>query len=145
MSCLSVFANLVTSPPTLCAIPVSKKAAPIINIAINKSTFESVKPAKASLASKIFVSVKPTATIIAVTHSGIFSHANITIAKSKNPIVIVCVFIAPSLNFVDFIIRKAFYLIYPYLKLKFYHEKKKIIFFIIFKKSFSMSLNILSP
>ena len=101
-------ANFVTSPPTLCAIPVSKKAAPIINIAINRSTFESVKPAKASLGSSIFVSVRPTATIIAVTHSGIFSHANITIAKSKNPSVIVCVFIIASLNFIDSIIWKAF-------------------------------------
>src|SRR5699024_679116 len=81
---LSVFANYVTLPPTFCAMPVSKKAAPTMNIAIHKRTLLSTKPAKASSGSITPVKASPTATILAVTDKGIFSKANITIAKIKN-------------------------------------------------------------
>ena len=83
MSCLSVLAKCITSPPILLAIPVSNKAPPTINIATNKITLLSIKPEKASLIVKTFVKTKPTHTIIEVTLKGIFSVTNITIANNK--------------------------------------------------------------
>ena len=85
---VSFLANLLTTLPTSTATPVSKKAAPIINIAINKITLESTKPLKASVAVNTPERCNPTATIIAVIDNGIFSNANITIANTRNPNVI---------------------------------------------------------
>ena len=85
----SVFANLVTIPPILFAMPVSKSAPPTINIATNKITLLSMKPEKAVWTSNTPVTTKPTQTIIDVTPSGIFSKTNMTTAKSKNKRVIV--------------------------------------------------------
>ena len=91
----SVPANLVTIPPTSRATPVSKKAAPTMNMAMNNNTFVSTKPAKASFGDNTPVTTRPTATIIAVTDSGMRSHTNITMAKIRNSKVIV----TPSMRF----------------------------------------------
>ena len=82
---VSFLANLLTTSPTSTATPVSKKAALIINIAMNKITLESTKPLKASVAVNTPERCKPTATIIAVIDNGIFSNANMTIANTRNP------------------------------------------------------------
>ncbi len=47
---VSVFATLVTKLPTSTARPVSKNAAPTINIPINNNTFVSTNPANAAFA-----------------------------------------------------------------------------------------------
>ena len=83
MSIFSVLAIFVTTLPTTCATPVSKNAAPTINMAINKRTLPSTKPAKASLGDKTPDKTRPTDTNIAVIDKGIFSHTNITMANTK--------------------------------------------------------------
>ena len=85
----SVFANFVTIPPISFAIPVSKKAPPTMNMATNKMTLESMKPAKAVLTSRTLVTQRPTHTIIEVRPSGIFSVTNITTAKARKSNVMV--------------------------------------------------------
>ena len=80
----SVFANLVTTPPILLAIPVSKSAPPTINMATNRMTLLFVKPANASFVLSTPVSTRPIHTIIDVTASGIRSHTNITMANKRN-------------------------------------------------------------
>ena len=96
ISMRSVFANFVTIPPILFAIPVSKNAPPTINIATNKITLLSMNPANAVLTSKTPVTTNPQQTIMDVTPSGIFSNTNMTTAKSRNNNVIVVGFIFTS-------------------------------------------------
>ena len=78
ISCLSVLAKCVTTPPILFAIPVSNNAPPTINIATNKMTLLSINPANAVFQSNTPVTTRPTQMIMDVTPSGIFSHTNIT-------------------------------------------------------------------
>ena len=89
ISCLSVLAKCVTTPPILFAIPVSNNAPPTINIATNKMTLLSINPANAVFQSNTPVTTRPTQMIMDVTPSGIFSHTNITMANNKNNNVIV--------------------------------------------------------
>ena len=96
ISIFSVFANFVTIPPILFAMPVSKNAPPTINIATNKMTLLSINPANAVLTSKTPVTTSPQQTIMDVTPSGIFSNTNITTAKRRNSNVIVVGFILTS-------------------------------------------------
>ena len=86
---LSVLANFVTMPPISLAIPVSKNAPPTMNIATNRMTLESMKPANAVLTSRTRVTQRPTQTIMDVRPSGIFSVTNITMAKARKISVIV--------------------------------------------------------
>ena len=99
ISIRSVFANFVTIPPILFAIPVSNRAPPTINIATNKMTLLSMKPAKAVLTSSTSVTTRPTQTIMDVTPRGIFSNTNMTTAKRRKSRVIVAADIpgSPSL------------------------------------------------
>jgi len=71
-------------------MPVSKKAAPIINIAIKRRTLLSINPEKVSEGLRTPVSVRPIATNMAVIERGIFSQINIMIAKIKNIKVMTC-------------------------------------------------------
>ena len=89
ISCLSVLAKCVTTPPILFAIPVSNNAPPTINIATKRITLLSINPEKAVFQSSTPVITRPTHTIMDVTPSGIFSHTNITTANNKNKSVIV--------------------------------------------------------
>ena len=89
ISIRSVFANFVTIPPILFAIPVSNNAPPTMNIATNKITLLSINPAKAVLTSSTPVTTSPIQTIIEVTPSGIFSSTNITTANRRKSNVIV--------------------------------------------------------
>ncbi|CPR74418.1 Uncharacterised protein [Salmonella enterica subsp. enterica serovar Bovismorbificans] len=83
ISCFSVFAKRVMTPPTLFAIPVSNNAPPTINIATKRMTLVSIKPAKACLIFRTPVITKATQTIMEVTASGTFSHTNMTIANTN--------------------------------------------------------------
>ena len=89
----SVFANFVTRPPILFAIPVSNSAPPTTNIATNRMTLLSIKPAKASFHPRTPVTISPTHTIMEVKPSGIFSVTNITMANARNKSVIIAGFI----------------------------------------------------
>ena len=89
ISCFSVLAKCVTTPPILFAIPVSKSAPPTMNIATNKMTLLSMNPENAVFQSRTPVTTSPTQTIMDVSPNGIFSHMNITIANSRNNNVIV--------------------------------------------------------
>ena len=89
ISCFSVFAKCVTTPPILLAIPVSKSAPPTMNIATNKITLLSMNPENAVCQSNTPVTTSPTQTIIDVTPSGIFSSMNMMIANARNSNVIV--------------------------------------------------------
>ena len=60
-----------------------------MNMATHRITLLLTKPAKAVLASRTPVMVRPTETIIAVSARGIFSQTNITTAKARNNRVIV--------------------------------------------------------
>ena len=99
ISIRSVFANFVTIPPILFAIPVSNRAPPTINIATNKMTLLSMKPAKAVLISRTPVTTSPIQTIIDVTPSGIFSSTNMITANRRNNNVIVVALICITPNF----------------------------------------------
>ena len=70
-------------------MPVSKSAWPTMNMATQRMTLLLTKPAKAVLASRTPVMVRPIQTIIAVSARGIFSQTNITTAKARNKRVIV--------------------------------------------------------
>ena len=89
ISCLSVLAKCVTTPPILFAIPVSNSAPPTMNIATNKITLLSMNPENAVCQSNTPVTTSPTQTIIDVTPSGIFSSMNMMIANARNSNVIV--------------------------------------------------------
>ena len=89
ISCFSVLAKCVTTPPILFAIPVSKSAPPTMNIATNRMTLLSMNPENAVFQSRTPVTTSPTQTIMDVSPNGIFSHMNITIANSRNNNVIV--------------------------------------------------------
>ena len=89
ISCLSVLAKCVTTPPILFAIPVSNSAPPTMNIATNKITLLSMNPENAVCQSNTPVTTSPTQTIIDVTPSGIFSSTKmISNARNSNVIVI---------------------------------------------------------
>ena len=60
-----------------------------MNIATNKITLLSMKPAKAALMSKTPVTTRPIQTIIEVTPSGIFSNTNMITANKRNNSIIV--------------------------------------------------------
>ena len=66
-----------------------KKAPPTMNMATNRMTLESMKPAKAVLTSRTRVTQSPTQTTIEVRPSGIFSVTNITMAKARKSKVMV--------------------------------------------------------
>ena len=89
ISVRSELANLVTIPPILFAIPVSKSAPPTMNIATNKMTLLSMNPANAVFTSNTLVTTRPQQTIIDVTPSGIFSSTNMITANRRNKRVIV--------------------------------------------------------
>jgi len=89
ISILSVFANFVTIPPILFAMPVSNNAPPTMNMDTNKITLLSMNPAKAVFTSNTPVTTRPIQTIIDVTPSGIFSSTNMITAKRRNSSVIV--------------------------------------------------------
>ena len=86
---LGVLAKCVIPFPIFSAMPVSKKAHPTINIAINSKTLGSTKPANASFAVSTPVKDNPIATIIAEIDKGIISKVNMTIANIKNKSVII--------------------------------------------------------
>ena len=89
ISCFSLLAKCVTTPPILLAIPVSNNAPPTINIDTKSITLLSIKPENAVFQSNTLVTTRPTQTIIDVTPNGSFSHTNMTIANNKNNNVIV--------------------------------------------------------
>ena len=76
ISCRSVLANRVTMPPTLLAMPVSKKAPPMTNMATNRIRLLSTKPAKASLGLSTPVRTSTIRAIMDVTARGSFSVTN---------------------------------------------------------------------
>jgi hypothetical protein len=78
-----------------------------MNIATNRMTLESIKPANALLISRTPVTHRPTQTIIDVRPSGIFSVTNITMANARNRSVIVAglMIIFPSL-YINFIFQR---------------------------------------
>ena len=84
MSSRSVWANLVTMPPTRLAIPVSKKQPPITNIATKRIRLLSTKPPKASLGLRTPVRTRTRSAMMDVTASGIFSQTNITITNKSS-------------------------------------------------------------
>ena len=101
ISILSVFANFVTIPPILFAMPVSNNAPPTMNMETNKMTLLSMNPAKAVLTSRTPVTTRPIQTIMDVTPSGIFSSTNMITANKRNSSVIVDGLIAtPSYFFI---------------------------------------------
>ena len=121
ISILSDFANFVTIPPILFAIPVSNKAPPTMNMATKRITLLSMNPANAVLTSSTPVTTSPQQTIIDVTPSGIFSNTNITTANARNNNVIVDGLISrpPSYYIVFVLIYYLLYLImYPFLDYK---------------------------
>ena len=90
ISCFSVLAKCVITPPTLFAIPVSNSAPPTMNIATKRITLVSIKPAKACLRSSTPVRTSATQTTIEVTARGIFSHTNMAIANtSKHRVMVI--------------------------------------------------------
>ena len=101
ISILSVFANFVTIPPILFAMPVSNNAPPTMNMETNKMTLLSMNPSKAVLTSRTPVTTRPIQTIMDVTPSGIFSSTNMITANRRNSSVIVDGLIAtPSYFFI---------------------------------------------
>ena len=85
----SFFANLVTTPPILFAMPVSKSACPTTNIPTHRITLLFTYPLNVWEASRTPFTFNPIATIVAVSPSGIFSNIKLTIANIRNKIVIV--------------------------------------------------------
>ena len=85
----SDLAKWVTMPPILLAMPVSNRAPPTMNMATNRMTLLSMKPAKAVLTSSTPVTTRPIQTIMDVTPRGIFSNTNMTTAKRRKSRVIV--------------------------------------------------------
>ena len=83
-SVFSVLANLVTIPPILFAMPVSNNACPTTNIPTQRITLLLTYCANVVDASNTPVSVRPSAQIVAVRPSGIFSSMKLTIANARN-------------------------------------------------------------
>ena len=90
ISCFSVLAKWVITPPTLFAIPVSNNAPPTMNMATKRMTLLSIKPANACLRSNTPVSTNATQTTMEVTASGTFSQTNMMIANtSKHRVMVI--------------------------------------------------------
>lgn len=89
ISIFSDLANLVTIPPILLAIPVSNSACPTTNIPTHSITLLFTYPANVSFTVSTLVRFRPSATIVAVSPSGIFSSMKLTTANNKNSNVIV--------------------------------------------------------
>ena len=79
----SVLANFVTMPPILWAMPVSNRAPPTTNIAMNMITFVLTNPEKTSPASRILNRNRTNGTATAIAATGILFHRNRIIATTR--------------------------------------------------------------
>ena len=89
ISVRSVLANFVTIPPILFAIPVSNNACPTTNMPTQRITLLFTYCANVVDASNTPVSVRPSAQIVAVRPSGIFSSMKLIIVNARNSNVMV--------------------------------------------------------